>query len=90
MHLITASLEGNSRFAVVMCLGGNELFIRLTDLEPWSGVVEDCGFGGSYKSFTVDERLSPTAGKTRPCSFGCETIFRGTDLAQLAFKSCAR
>lgn len=74
----------------IMSLGGTELFIRLTDLEPWSGVVEDCGFGGSNKSFTVDDRLSPTAGKTRPCSFKCKATFRGTDLAQVAFKSCAR
>lgn len=74
-----------------MCLGGNKLFIGLSDLEPWSGVVEDCGFfGGSSKGFTIDDRLFPTAGKTRPCSIGCKAIFRGTDLAQMAFKSCAR
>lgn len=59
-----------------MCLGGNEPLIRLTDLEPWSGVAEG--------------RLSPTAGETRPSSCGCKAIFRGPDLAQMAFKSCAR
>lgn len=36
------------------------------------------------------DRLSPTAGETRPCSCGCKAIFRGPDLAQMAFKSCAR